>query len=113
MHYIEYCTGCNKVISQCRCAGTKEIRFGLCTACKEALEMPCKPCEEKKKAAAPTVESPTPEFSFLTIHCYCGLRRIIPDGLKVGDEFNLIPCPKCGNAFHGRVEEGGVREILG
>ncbi len=34
-HYIEICSICAKVISQCRCASlNKETRYGYCDECK-------------------------------------------------------------------------------
>jgi len=61
---------------------------------------------------ASTENPETPAVSFYTISCFCGLRRVLPDGLQVGDEFTLIPCPRCGNALKGRREAEGIREIL-
>lgn len=82
--------------------------------------MPKKPCpckqmkkewKEKKMAEQTAVE--TPKVSFYTISCFCGINRVLPDDLKVGDEFTLVPCPRCGNPLRGIREEDGVREIVG
>ena len=47
----------------------------------------------------------------LGINCYCGLTRMIPAGLKIGEGFALAPCPKCGTGFTGRLTNEGVEEI--
>ena len=85
--------------------------------------MPCSPCEEKKKAreakeTAAAAESAAPEtptvdvsITHLAIYCVCGLTRMIPTGLKIGDIFTLVPCIKCGNAFKGRFVGNGVEQI--
>jgi len=75
--------------------------------------MACKPCEEKKKAAAAAVEQSKPVVhpSRLAIHCYCGLTRLIPAGLKPDDIFELVPCPKCGTGFRGKFVGEGVEEL--
>lgn len=49
--------------------------------------------------------------SRLAIHCYCGLTRLIPAGLKFNEEFTLTPCNKCGSSFRGRLEADGVVEL--
>jgi hypothetical protein len=47
----------------------------------------------------------------LAINCFCGLLRIVPPGLKVGDTFELAPCPKCHTPFRGKCVEGGVELV--
>ena len=40
--------------------------------------------------------------SALTINCQgCGITRLLPDGLQLGDTVKLAPCPKCGVGFIG------------
>lgn len=92
----------------------------------------CFNCDEKKakatlaegaKVAAPelkgegTVTPPVVETSRLYINCVCGLIRLIPAGLKPGDEFELVPCLKCGAPFKGRFvvrdNQKGAEEING
>lgn len=76
-------------------------------------------CKDKNKqletVTPPVTPAPAPEVKYhrLGIHCYCGLYRLIPEGLKFGEEFRLVPCPKCGSNFHGRLisEEVGVEEL--
>jgi DNA-directed RNA polymerase subunit RPC12/RpoP len=72
--------------------------------------MACKPCEaeakRKAKAEAKVEEIPS---TMLSIECYCGLRRLLPPGLKQGDNVHLDPCPKCGHAFNGLMVEGGIQ----
>lgn len=46
-------------------------------------------------------EIPQPITSTLVITCYCGLARLLPEGLEVGDRVLLSPCPKCGAPFDG------------
>ena len=33
-HYIKKCRTCERVISQCRCPGPKEIQWDVCKGCK-------------------------------------------------------------------------------
>lgn len=42
------------------------------------------------------------EHISMTIHCWCGLMRVLPFGLKVDDSFALVPCPKCGSGLIGK-----------
>lgn len=48
----------------------------------------------------------------LAITCNCGLTRMLPAGLKEGDEFTLVPCPKCNSSLKGRLTAEGVQEVL-
>ncbi len=48
----------------------------------------------------------------LSIICSCGLQRLIPAGLKPGDEFTLVPCPKCNTPLRAKLTEDGVEEIV-
>lgn len=72
--------------------------------------MPCK-CNENKPPR-PAEEAPVVQPSRLAIHCFCGLTRLIPAGLKVNDTFELVPCPKCGSGFRGKLVDQGVEEVL-
>lgn len=69
--------------------------------------------KEWKDKKMETAAAETPKVSFYTISCFCGLNRVLPEGLQNGDEFTLTPCPRCGNALRGRREGDGIREILG
>lgn len=31
-----------------------------------------------------------------SMQCGCGMWRVIPKSVAEGDEFSLVPCPKCG-----------------
>lgn len=80
--------------------------------------MPCG-CKDKSNPAAKAVTSgvtPAPpaevKYHRLGIHCYCGLYRLIPEGLKFGEIFTLVPCPKCGSDFRGRLIDETVVESL-
>lgn len=59
--------------------------------------MPCKPCAEKKNKPAVT-----PMPSRWLVVCTCGLSRTLPEGIKEGDEFQLVPCPRCGSGYNGK-----------
>lgn len=37
-----------------------------------------------------------PDYNRHSIQCGCGLWRLIPARAVEGDEFTLVPCPKCG-----------------
>lgn len=37
-HYIEKCSSCDDIISQCRCLGPHEIRYAVCDNCKTAVK---------------------------------------------------------------------------
>lgn len=63
-------------------------------------------CDCEKTKPEVVEEVPT---SRLAINCYCGLARMIPTGLKVGDTFSLVPCPKCGSTFIGKFVGNGVQ----
>lgn len=51
--------------------------------------------------------------SRLLINCHaCGLSRMLPEGLGVGDVFYLTPCPKCWTPpLVLRLDDDGVREV--
>lgn len=73
-------------------------------------------CNCSKKAPVP-VTGPIAGPAEITrpreaLHCFCGLTRLLPEGLREGDEFTLVPCPKCGSGLRGRVVAGGVMELL-
>lgn len=35
-HYVKYCKGCDKVMSQCRCPSKdKTVLYGLCEECEK------------------------------------------------------------------------------
>ena len=82
--------------------------------------MSCKPCDEKKAARlAAEAAEPSPVAAVLArnptklaINCFCGLTRIIPRDLKFGEEFTLVPCPKCATAGRYRFEADGVHEVI-
>lgn len=80
--------------------------------------MSCKPCDEKKAKTAEAAEKSAVEAVLeqnptkLAINCICGLTRIIPRHLKFGEEFSLVPCPRCGVAMRYRFAEDGVHEII-
>ena len=63
----------------------------------------------KPKPAPEAPKDYTPVSSMrLSINCYCGLMRLIPTGLAVGDTFELAPCPTCGVGFKGKFVGHGV-----
>lgn len=37
-HFIERCSNCDTVISQCRCMGDKETKYSVCDKCKQEIE---------------------------------------------------------------------------
>lgn len=58
----------------------------------------------------PSTPMPPAEYpSFLAITCGCGLMRLLPDGIKVGDEVRLVPCLKCGSTLTGVLTPDGVQ----
>lgn len=69
-------------------------------------------CNCKPAVTTPIPAPSDPIPSRILIVCACGLSRCLPEGLGLGEEFFLVPCPKCGYALHGRLEGDGVREIL-
>jgi len=42
----------------------------------------------------------------------CGLVRAIPADTNVGGTFTLVPCPRCGAGFYGRLVESDLIEQL-
>lgn len=84
--------------------------------------MACRGCEsqaEKDAAMRKSIEiaQQTKEVAVrpnrMMIACGgCGLMRLLPSGLKVDDEFTLVPCPKCFQALRGKFVGEGVQEIL-
>lgn len=58
------------------------------------------------------IEQPTPEQASGDRHhfpCICGIWRALPNGIRIGDVCELVPCIRCGSTprlrFHGaRVE---------
>lgn len=32
-HYVKWCFECGDLISQCRCPGPRDVRFGVCSLC--------------------------------------------------------------------------------
>jgi len=50
----------------------------------------------------------------LGINCHaCGLFRLIPEDLKVGESFYLVPCPKCHSVpLSLRLTDDGVQEVI-
>jgi len=54
-----------------------------------------KPANEVKKTKV--IGPPdVPSYNRHSIQCGCGLWRCVPRGAAEGDEFHLVPCPKCG-----------------
>lgn len=41
----------------------------------------------------------------------CGVARLLPRNLKMGDTFALVPCPRCGQRFRGRYFETDVEAL--
>lgn len=82
------------------CAGCTKKTLEIAEAMKKAQEA---------KAVAPQ-DYPPPR---LAINCVCGLKRLIPTGLKLDDIFDLVPCPKCGMAFKGQFKGDEVQEVNG
>ena len=76
--------------------------------------MACKCGKDHTSSAISPADAATfhPELR-LGINCYCGLTRMLPTGLKIGDSFTLAPCPKCGTGFTGHLTSEGVEEGLG
>lgn len=72
--------------------------------------MACKGCAKNDIPVEPEVENVSPQR--LAINCRgCGLMRLIPSGLQVGEVFELVICPKCGVGFKGKFVDGGVEGI--
>lgn len=47
------------------------------------------------------------EVTYATV-CFCGLRRLLPQGTQIGDEVHLVPCPRCGNLVDGVFTADGI-----
>lgn len=78
--------------------------------CKDKSKQPAEPVTPQ--VTAPPLAAPEVKYHRLGIHCYCGLYRLIPEGLKFGETFTLVPCPKCGSDFRGRLIDETVVESL-
>lgn len=50
----------------------------------------------------------------LAVNCHgCGMLRLIPAEIKLGDVFQLVTCPKCAvPSLFLRLLETGVEEVL-
>lgn len=44
---------------------------------------------------------PEPITNALYVTCTCGLARLLPSGLEIGQDVTLPSCPRCGSFFHG------------
>ena len=41
-HFVEYCTECKKVISQCRCmSNDKTVKYSICKECQKKEKKVC------------------------------------------------------------------------
>ncbi len=80
----------------------------MCAGCtKQQLEKAAKAMSETKSEPIPIAPAR------LSINCPgCGLMRLLPTGLNVNDVFELVPCPKCANAFRGQFVGNGVQETI-
>lgn len=97
-HFIEKCTDCGTIISQCRCPSKEKVTIlSKCTSCDEKR----KKIEELEKNRA---QDPTPFKSTLVITCYCGIARLLPDNVQLIEDaiIELPPCGRCGIPFRGR-----------
>lgn len=65
-----------------------------------------------KKTNVPTSEEIKVHNLRLGITCGCGLFRLLPTGLSVGDKFELVPCPKCNQGLRGQLVSDGVQEVV-
>lgn len=50
----------------------------------------------------------------LGLNCHgCGTLRLIPEGIKIGDIFQLVVCPRCKVApLTLRLTKEGVKEVV-
>lgn len=70
-------------------------------------------CKDTAKEYVPPTATPqewTPN-RFLMNCKGCGLNRMLPRGIQLGDKFELVPCPKCNVAFRGIFRGDAVEEI--
>lgn len=67
-------------------------------------------CNDKKAKSTETPVESVP-YQRLAITCNCGLFRMLPTGLQVGDEFELVPCPKCNVPFKGKFVGDGAEQL--
>lgn len=79
----------------------------------------CAGCDKKtweagKKLIDESINPPTDTPPVrLAMNCIgCGMKRLLPAGLKVNDTFELVPCPKCFNGFKGQLLEDRIEELL-
>lgn len=75
------------------------------------------PCRDKMPPdVAPAFASPETEQwvpNRFLINCKgCGLNRMLPKGIKEGDSFELVPCPKCATPFKGIFQVDQVEEVI-
>jgi hypothetical protein len=82
----------------------------MCAGCTKAALERAKAMSDAKSEAIPPVPVPAARLS---MNCPgCGLTRLLPTGLNVNDIFELVPCPKCANAFRGQFVGNGVQETI-
>lgn len=55
-----------------------------------------KPANQVKKTKALGPTDASHQNNRHGVQCGCGLWRLLPQWAAEGDEFNLVPCPKCG-----------------
>ncbi len=46
------------------------------------------------------------------VTCPCGLSRSLPADIKVGDDFQLVACARCGSPMRGTFLGDRVKEKL-
>lgn len=72
-------------------------------------------CNDKSKPTPKPASIPEPievKPSHLAITCGCGLMRLLPTGMKEGDTFTLVPCPRCSQGLRGKFVGNGVQEVI-
>ena len=70
-------------------------------------------CDDKYTKVAPKVEEPKPKQNIkLAFDCICGIRRLLPSGMKPNTVFDMPACPKCGHGFRAHLTEEGIEEIV-
>ncbi len=71
-------------------------------------------CKDKQVQKEPEIQPIVKVPSYrLAVYCAgCGISRLLPSGLSVGDVFELVACPKCGTGLGGKFIEGGVEEVV-
>lgn len=88
-HYIEYCSKCQKVISQCRCAScNKETRYGICDDCKACKAMKTKKMTEREE-----------------------LHKIYFKACVLSDDVCNTKGRDCGNCNADAIQSAGFRKI--